>query len=442
MKLVAAVFAAALVAAGGASAEVVARGVADGMVAVSPRGGSAVAYARGRVLFVARRTDAGNWRPDRVARLGTGSTLAAFAVGPAGPVVLVTGPGERTLTLYRRGQRGWRATPIVARLGRGVVLGAPGLAIDRAGRPAVAYTRWRQRKHLSQLVLVRVRPRGLRAQNVTTNGWPASYVAPPAAPVVMPDGSIHVVETYGFLGTVGTIEWYPTGKTWTGQYLSGDQGDWPVGAMFADVGGSGVVYAAWTEGTIAWDEYPVNLASHGRQIASDFVFDRALTTGLALTAGGPHVAANQWVSSAQLGLAGSGFVWAGTISGAGGTELDGWLSGLAAAPRGAEDVLVSSGSTLSWFRAHGFPVRVTLGATRQPDGSVALFGRVRGRTSGTVTIYRERPGGRTVAGTPALNGGTFSFVDSAPAQPALYRAVYVDPATGIPYARLLREPVG
>jgi hypothetical protein len=41
-----------------------------------------------------------------------------------------------------------------------------------------------------------------------------------------------------------------------------------------------------------------------------------------------------------------------------------------------------------------------------------------------------------------LAGGSFSAVDTAPPQAALYRAVYVDPATGVPYARLLRQPVG
>jgi hypothetical protein len=414
---------------GGASAEVVARGVADGMVTVLPRGAPAVAYARGQTLFVSRRTATGRWR-------------AAFAAGEQGPLLLTTGPNDRTLTLFRRAGRGWRRTALVTRLDAGVVLGAPGLAVDRSGLPVVAYTRWRSRKHLSQLVLVRVGPSGVRAEKVTTNGWPASYVAPPAAPVVLPDGAIHVVEGFGFLGTVGTIEWYRTGRTWTGQYLSGDQGDWPVGAMFAAAGPRSVVYAAWTETTVAWDEYPVTLASHGQGVDSDFVFDRALTTGLALTAHGPHVAANQWVSSAQLGLTGDGFVWAGTISGNGGTELDGWVSGLARAPRGAEDVLLSSGAALSWFRAASFPVRVTLGGMRQENGSVALSGRVRGRSAGSVTIYRERPGSRSAVATVKLTGGAFSFVDTSPPQAALYRAVYADPATGIPYARLLREPVG
>jgi hypothetical protein len=342
--------------------------------------------------------------------------------------------------VHRAGRR-WRTTPLVRHLGPGIELGWPGLSFDRQGRAAVAYTRWRPKSHQSQLVLAQLGPHGIQAKRVTTNGWPASYVAPPAAPVVMPDGTIHVVETYGFLGTVGTIEWIPTRKSWIGQFLSGDQGDFPVGAMFAAVAGT-KVYAAWTETTIAWDEYPVTLASHGREIYSDFVSDRGLTAGLALTAHGPQVAANQWVSSAQLGLAGDGFVWAATISGRSGTELDGWISGFASGPAGADDVLLSSGSSISWYRAPSLPVRVTLTATRQADRSITLSGRVRGRSSGAVTVYRERPGSRAPLATVKLAGGSFSAVDTAPPQAALYRAVYVDPATGVPYARLLRQPVG
>jgi hypothetical protein len=38
--------------------------------------------------------------------------------------------------------------------------------------------------------------------------------------------------------------------------------------------------------------------------------------------------------------------------------------------------------------------------------------------------------------------GTFSLQDTPPASPTLYRAVYVEPATNIPYAALLRAPVG
>jgi hypothetical protein len=257
---------------------------------------------------------------------------------------------------------------------------------------------------------------------------------------------VHVVETYGISSTVGTIEWLPTSKSWTGQFISGGIGDFPVGPMFAAAGRGNVLYAAWTEAFLTWDEFPVTLASHGRAIDANFVLDRGLTTGLALTPRGPQVAANQWVSDAQLGLAGDAFVWAGTVTGRGGSELDGWIDGLAAVPSaGVQDLLLAGPAGLSWFRTRGsLPIHVTLKAETQVDGTIAISGRVRGAGSGRVTVYRERPGAtrETVATAPLDGTGTFTLLDSPRSGPVLYRAVYTDPATGIPYAKLLRAPVG
>jgi hypothetical protein len=87
---------------------------------------------------------------------------------------------------------------------------------------------------------------------------------------------------------------------------------------------------------------------------------------------------------------------------------------------------------------------VSLDAEQRTDGSIALSGRVQGARGGHVTIYRERSGThRETAGTARIGaGGTFTLVDTARTRPTFYRAVYVDPATGIPYAKLLRDPVG
>ena len=86
--------------------------------------------------------------------------------------------------------------------------------------------------------------------------------------------------------------------------------------------------------------------------------------------------------------------------------------------------------------------RVTIGAA--DDGvSVILSGRVGGVASGTVTLYRERPGEPRIAiGRATISGGEYSFVDRPPERPLVYRAVYTDQATGVPYAALLRKPVG
>jgi hypothetical protein len=70
-------------------------------------------------------------------------------------------------------------------------------------------------------------------------------------------------------------------------------------------------------------------------------------------------------------------------------------------------------------------------------------GRVDGASGGGVQIYRETPAGRTAAGVVELAAdGSFSFQDAAPTSPTLYRAVYLGPATNVPYASLLRSPVG
>jgi hypothetical protein len=85
---------------------------------------------------------------------------------------------------------------------------------------------------------------------------------------------------------------------------------------------------------------------------------------------------------------------------------------------------------------------VTIGATDQGDGSVQLSGRVSGVASGTIALYRERPGEpRMLIGRRPVSGGAFSVVDRPTARPLLYRAVYTDPSSGLPYAALLREPI-
>ena len=78
------------------------------------------------------------------------------------------------------------------------------------------------------------------------------------------------------------------------------------------------------------------------------------------------------------------------------------------------------------------------------DGeSVSLSGHVTGVSSGTVTIYREHPGEpRTAIGQAPITAGAYSFVDVPPTRPLVYRAVYTDRSTGVPYGALLRKPVG
>jgi hypothetical protein len=430
---------------GTASAEIVVRGVRDGVLAIDGKGTPYVAYVRGKSLMVSVRSRKGRWQAAKADAVSAGSQVMAFEVGASGPVVLVLSADSRRLVLVRRHLVGWQALRLSARLGVHGVIGWPGLAIDRGGLPVVAYTRWNSASFNSQLLLTRVDARGrLHTRHITAEGFPKSYVPPPAEPVLV-GGRVHVIESYGYRGTVGTLEWFPQKRTWTGFGLDAGVGDFPIGAVFAGVGHDGFVHAAWTESLLSFgSEAPVTLASRGRVSDSRFVLDRALTTALALPASGPEVAANEWMSADDLGLQGSKYLWAGTIvRGESHVELDGWVGGLAAAPRGARDVLLVGPAGLSWFRSpRRLGTRVTLGAMDRGDGSVALSGRVAGVSSGTVALYRERPGeARVLIGRRPISGGAFSGIDSPTVRPLLYRAVYTDPSSGVPYAALLREPI-
>jgi hypothetical protein len=131
------------------------------------------------------------------------------------------------------------------------------------------------------------------------------------------------------------------------------------------------------------------------------------------------------------------------VSGGAGSELDGRIAGLAAVRGGAQDLLISRAGALSWFRTRTLPVHVALRAEQQADGIVAFTGHVEGAHGGHVTIYREQTKDhRDVAANVRLGaGGEFSFTEPVRSQPTFYRAVYVDPTTGIPYAKLLRDPI-
>jgi hypothetical protein len=437
----------ALVVAGGASAEVVAPGVKDGQLATTRTGRPVVAYVRGTSLAVATRTGARRWRTVRAAAVARGSMVAALEAGVAGTVAVIRSADARRLLLVRQAGPGWAVTELAGRLPAGTSLGWPGLALDARGLPAVAFTRWSRETHKSTLVLARLDRSGrARKQQITQQGFPKSHVAPPAAPVFT-RGALHVIETYGYDGAVGTIEWGPRAQRrgWSGQFLDSGIGDFPVGPLLTAVGPVGTVYAAWTEALLGTGEYPVLLAANGGTIESDMVLTRALTTSLVASASGVVVGANEWVTAAALGLESSGVTWAGTVaSRSTKTELDGWLAGLASRGGGSRDLLLAGPRNLSWFRDSTSPVtRVRLAVVGQADESVQLSGRVRGYAGGRVTIYRERPGrARSLAGTatPARDG-SFTLTDKRPLRPLLYRAVYAQPKTGVPYAALLRTPV-
>ena len=436
----------ALVAPGLGAADIVARGVHDGSLALNAKGTPYVAFVKGKSLLVSTRTAPGRWHAEVADSVSIGSKVMAFDVGRAGPVALVLSADNRRLNLVRKRLLGWQSIRLNAKLGREGSLGWPGLALDRAGLPLVAYTRWNSSTFKSQLLLSRLDAKGrLKTIRITAEGFPQSYVPPPAEPVLV-GGRVHVIESYGYHGAVATLEWFPNKRTWTGLGLDAGYGDFPLGPVFGGIGPDGVLHAAWTESMIPLGDAPVTLVSRGKISDSIFVLDRALTTGLALTRSGAEVAANEWISPDDIGLSGQNYLWAGTIVfRESHVELDGWLAGLAVAPRGGRDVLLGGMGGLSWYRSpRRLTTRVSIDATDNGDGTVSVSGRVGAVPSGKVKLYRERPSEpRVHVATLNLATGAFSFVDHTPPdRPTLYRAVYTDPRTGIPYAALLRAPVG
>jgi hypothetical protein len=434
-----------LVAPGRAAADIVARGVHDGSLALGANGTPYVAYVHGKSLIVATRTGPGRWRSELADTVSTGSQLMAFTVGPTGPVGLVLSGDSRRMNLVRKGLLGWQSIRVNAKLAKDGLLGWPGLALDRAGLPLIAYTRWNSVTFKSQLLLTRLDAQGrMRTIRITAEGFPQSYVPPPAEPVLV-GGRVHVIESYGFRGSVATFEWFPNKRTWTGLGLDAGYGDFPLGPVFGGVGPDGALHAAWTESMIPLGDAPVTLVTRAKVSDSIFVLNRALTTGLALTRSGAEVAANEWVSPDDIGLSGQNYLWAGTIVfRQSHVELDGWLAGLAVSPGGGRDILLGGASGLSWYRSpRRLTTRVTIDATDNGDGTVSVSGRVGGVASAKVKLYRERPSeARVHVATVNLAAGAFSFVDHTPPdRPSLYRAVYTDPRTGIPYAALLRNPV-
>jgi len=173
------------------------------------------------------------------------------------------------------------------------------------------------------------------------------------------------------------------------------------------------------------------------------VLDRALTTALALPPSGPEIAANEWVDDFDLGRDGDRDIWAGVVRGKDRVELGGWIAGLAAPRAGGRDLLLALPQGLSWFHSRGrLKTHVTIAASGGPSGAT-VTGTVDRASSGSVRIYRELPGAPPeLLGTAQLTGGSYTFVDHSPVDLLLYRAVFTDQGSGIPYAALLRPAAG
>ena len=149
-----------LVAAGNARAELVARGIDDGILALDPQGVPSVAYVRGTNVIVATRAAKNRWRTTTIGSVTARSSVMAFRIGAKGPVALVQSADDRTLVLVRRRGAGWQRLRLAGSLPARTLLGWPGLVLTSAGLPVVAYTRWNSGTLNSQLLLLRIAASG------------------------------------------------------------------------------------------------------------------------------------------------------------------------------------------------------------------------------------------------------------------------------------------
>ena len=416
-----------------AAGELVAARVGDGALALTTSGSPRVGYVARRTLVVASRSSGGAWSRVRAARLRTPGRIAGIAVSGTGSIAaLAEDRRGRWLTLAWRTRGSWRAFPLVRSLRRGT-LGRAGLTLDARGRPAVAYA-LRRPTGATFLRLVRWRKGRFRTRGVTRGGFPPSPIAPAAAPVRLPNGTIRVVEAYGAEGSAA-IDWMPRRTGWLGQFLYSSPLGTLAGPVMAAAAPDGTVQAAWSEAFQRLGELEIVLAAHGESVEAGVVVTHAVLGGLALERGAPLLGANDWVDVDD-GLVPFAFLRAAS----GDTqELDGVLTALAVGGAGTRHVLDVTSEGLWWFHEERATPRVSLEAAPQP-GAVALSGRV-SAGSGTVKIYRERPGEPriAVASAPLAADGSFAALDAPGAGRFLYRAVYS--GAGLPAAALLRAPV-
>jgi hypothetical protein len=409
-----------------ARAEIVAPTRGPALLAVAPDGSPRVAFLSGRDLVVARRA-AGGWTFTRLGRVpGTRPVLAGLVVDGRGrSSVLVEQESGAWLALARPGAK----LRVVARPRKGASFGSAGLTLDRSGRPAFAYVlRLANAKTWLRLVTLDARGR-LHVHGITKGGFPASAQVPGAAPVLV-GGRLHVVETF----TSAAIDWHPKhGGGWEGQFLFASRDGTPAGRVGAVADGTNL-WSSWTQ--VYGDAITVLLTLSAQTQETGIVVDHGIFVSLLLDGGRPEVGAYDWAELNDT------FVYAGVLADTGGpfSELDGRLVGYAAASGGKRQLLLETANGLEWFEAPARPsIRVSLSA----DSSGHLTGRVDGGSGGVVQLYRETGSTRTsLANVELAADGTFSYDDAAPTTPTLYRAVYVDQATNIPYASLLRTPVG
>ncbi|MHB8641268.1 MAG: hypothetical protein ACYDA3_00045 [Gaiellaceae bacterium] len=392
--------------------------VSDARLALAADGSPFVAYVSGGALSIARR-DGGTWPATTVSLPGTDIEIDGLSISNDGePTALVRDRGGSWLGVVTKSR-----LHLIRPDSIGDLIGPAGLALDGRGRAVVAYALWRP-SHDTYLRLVREDARGrLVTSRITRGGFPATPTLAAAAPLVLPSGQVRVVETY----LPAAIEWRPIPGDWLGQFLHGSALGIPTGRVAAAANGS-TVFAAWTEAFPTLGLPTVVLAVHARHTFSGVVLENATFAALAVTSHGAELAANRCIADHVCGALVAG------------TELDGIVADYAAEATGGRQVLLDETGELDWFRA---PAPLAVHLTLTGVGG-QLAGHVGGASGGTVLVYRELAGGSRslIATVPVAADGTFTATDASagPVAPAAYRAVYVDPATSLPYAVLFPQP--
>ena len=407
-------------------AEIVSPAATQGFLAVDRDGMPYVASLIGRDVFLSRRKASG-WVSTPIGRApGSGGVLSGLVVDGRGVAWALVEAENGSWLALASAQR----FRIVVRPRRGSSVGPAGLALDAGGRPAFAYAIRRSNAKTFLRLVTTDRAGKLRSSAITRAGFPPSELAPGAAPVLV-RGRLHVVETY----TAAAIDWQPRARGgWIGQYLFASRLGSPAGAVGAAASGA-VLWSAWTE--LSSDSISVLLTSSASTQETSTVLGHGIFVSLVLADGQPEIGAYDWLEI------GDWRAYAGVIADQSGAvaELDGRLEGYAVAPGGHRQILIATDRGLEWFDA---PTRPTARVSLQADASGQLTGSVLGATAGVVQLFRESPNAPrvAVATVPLAADGTFVAHDVAQASPTLYRAVYVDAATGIPYAALVRAPTG
>ena len=419
-----------------ARAEVVTQKADRGVLAVAADGSPWVAYTVGRGLYASLRGSQGRWTAIRLGRLpaNSGITLAGIQIGerPHRHVNVLVEDGQGRWIVLARGSR----LTTIARAAPGSSFGPAGLALDAGGRPAIAYAVQRKTGQ-TFLRLVTFRADGRRqTRPITLKGFPRSDLPPAAAPVLV-GGRLHVVETY----TSAAIDWGPTGHGgWEGQYLFFSRLGSPQGRVGA-VSLPSTLWSAWTQ--VYPQAEPGDIVVLLNSSATTQVTS-TLTHGIFVSiARGdedqPEIGAYDWVGLGEDWFVYAGLILRGTSSDA--WQLDGRLEGFTIGKLGTRQLLLSREGGLEWFRSPAALPQVRIGMGKV-DETGHVDGSVPGVTSGTVELYRELPHAprELVATLPIAADGSFEADGLDPT--ALYRAVYVDPRTGIPFGFLPGVPVG